>query len=68
MSFGEIKDTNVPCFMCKPPIRHEGCHGTCERYLTYKENKEKENELKRIQSDLSIGNYIRNYKMRNHRK
>ena len=29
----------APCKGCKEPIRHPGCHDTCERYLKFKADK-----------------------------
>ena len=58
MSFNEIRSTDVPCFLCKPPVRHEGCHGTCEKYLAYRDKKDQENESRRINSDLDIRQYL----------
>ena len=33
------------CKNCVPPIRHEGCHSTCEKYLAEKEANEAEKQL-----------------------
>lgn len=31
-----ISKNDNPCKDCVEPIRHIGCHGNCEKYLTWK--------------------------------
>ena len=65
MSHFEIRNKDVPCYECGD--RHESCHSTCARYLAYREKVDKENELKRIKSDIDIRSYICRSKTRNFR-
>lgn len=37
---------NVPCYNCKPPVRHVGCHSECKEYLKYQAENNKRNELR----------------------
>lgn len=32
---GPIRDEN-PCYDCKKPMRHSGCHDTCEKHAAWK--------------------------------
>lgn len=32
---GPIRDEN-PCYNCKKPMRHTGCHDTCKRHAAWK--------------------------------
>ena len=38
---------NSPCFNCA--VRSPGCHSTCNNYISWKEQKEKENDQIRKQ-------------------
>ena len=40
-------NNNSPCFNCA--VRSSGCHSTCNIYISWKEQKEKENEQIRKQ-------------------
>lgn len=41
-----IRDEN-PCRDCRKPVRHDGCHDTCERRKTWLEEVERVKENRR---------------------
>lgn len=45
------------CKDCVPPIRHSGCHGTCERYLKEKAEYEKQKEYAKAHKTVMLTNY-----------
>lgn len=44
---------NLKCKNCKPPIRHPGCHATCQNYLSWKEEHDQEAKAERESKWLS---------------
>lgn len=48
---------NIPCYKCER--RYRACHDTCEDYKKFRANKDKENELKRMRTDLVSSHYAK---------
>ena len=55
---------NAPCNNC--PDRHAGCHGSCEKYAAFKEEKAKVNEERRAERTLYAD--YRNYKVEKYKR
>ena len=50
-----------PCYDCKPPVRHPGCHGKCEKYLAFKKDWDERNEAirKNMMASREVSAYIK---------
>ena len=46
-------NNNLKCKTCKPPQRHPGCHGTCQDYISWKEEYDKIENQNRKQKWLN---------------
>ena len=58
----------VPCLKC--PERIAGCHGTCEKYLKYKAEREQAmaaRSAEHMAADVAVRSAIRRKKARNER-
>lgn len=40
-------NNNTPCKDCLPPIRHVGCHSECEKYISWKQQHDKQMKINR---------------------
>ena len=49
---------NVPCYNCKPPVRHVGCHAECEAYLKYQAENNKRNEIRNARKSASYNKHF----------
>ena len=45
---------NFSCKDCVPPVRHVGCHSTCEKYIAEKNNNDKRLEEEHMKSASRI--------------
>lgn len=58
MSRFEARNTNVPCYNCKPPKRNAECHANCKEYLAYSAENQKRNEIERARKSLIFNKHF----------
>lgn len=57
-----------PCKNCVPPIRHEGCWDTCDKYIEIREKLDKINENRHRQNKINDDAYLSNKRDKRHMK
>ncbi len=58
MSYRDRVNDQVPCYNCKPPVRHLGCHSECQKYIDYKAESDKAHEKERICKSVSYNKHF----------
>lgn len=57
------------CKGCEAPIRHIGCHSTCERYLEERKQLDEQNKkIAEISQNKQIYNDVKSFTIQNIRK